>query len=96
MYLCDKLIAHHVKQVLNESQLQYFLIDNSKDELQVILHLPLQDAVTEVVLSFRCLLGQQYVFDERIEDIKFHLAEGTTPEDYTSRGKYTNVFEHYI
>ena len=96
MYLCDEFIAHHVKQVLHEGQLKYFLIDYGENKLQVVLHLPLQDAVTEVVLSFRCLLGQQYVFDEGIKDVKFHLAEGTVPEDYTSRGKYTNVFEHYI
>ena len=96
MYLSDEFIAHHVEKVLHESQLEYFLVDYGENQLQIILYLPFQDAITEIVLSLRRLLSEQYILDEGIKDVKFHLAEGAVPEDDTPCGKYASVFEHYI
>lgn len=71
VYLGDKLVPDHIEQILDKSELENLLVDDGKDKVQIVLHLPLEHAVLEVVLRLRALLIlQEDVLDEHVQQLK--------------------------
>ena len=61
------------------TQLQYFFVDYSEYEFEIILDLPFEYVVLVTVLRLSSFLFQKDVLDEYVENIKLHLAEGLVP-----------------
>lgn len=91
-----KLVPYHVQQLIDECQLQNLLINDGKDQFQIVLHLPLEDGILVVVLMLGCLLLEQDVFDEDVEHVHVGLSEGFLPEDCSSCCEDAHIVEHFF
>jgi hypothetical protein len=69
MHLGHKFIPNHVQQLLYEGQLQYLLIDDRENKLEVVLHSPLEHAILIVVVGLGCLLLEEDVLDKDIQQV---------------------------
>ena len=87
----NESFGKQVEELFYERKLENFFIHDSKDELDVLVDLPLQKGVLIVEgLARVTRVVEQHRFDEDVDQIEIEIREqGLAPEEHSTSGEYS-------